>query len=131
MRATFSLLLTLSLSFCLRGTAAETQITIAGSTTVHPVIDLAQKAFSAAHSEVTFALGQGGSSAGIDKAGKGEVLIGMTSREMKAEEKTQFPELVSTVIGTDGLALIVNSENTVSDLTKAQVLDIFGGKITN
>ncbi len=131
MRVHYSLLLTLSLSFCMRGTAAETQITIAGSTTVHPVIDLAQKAFSAAHPEVTFALGQGGSSAGIEKAGKGDVFIGMTSREIKAEEKTQFPDLISTVIGTDGLALIVNSENTVSGLTKAQVADIYGGKITD
>lgn len=126
-----SLLIAVLLSLSMVVSAVDTQITIAGSTTVFPAVDAAQRAYAAAHPGVSFVVGQGGSGTGIEKAGKGDVNIGMASRDLKAEEKTLYPELVGTVIGTDGLALIVNAENPVAGLTKAQVVDLYCGKITD
>ncbi len=120
------LLLPLSL-----GHAADVHVTVAGSTTVFPVVEAAQKAYAATHPGVTFVVGQGDSGAGIEKAGKGEVLIGMSSRALKPAESQQYPDLVAVPIGTDGLAVVVNAANKVADLTSAQIANIFCGKITD
>jgi len=70
-----------------------------------------------------------GSSAGIKAATDGTADIGMSSRELKDEEKATG--LVETVIAYDGIAVIVHPSNGVADLTKAQIKDIFEGKIAN
>jgi phosphate transport system substrate-binding protein len=111
--------------------AGEEQIAIAGSTTVFPIIDAAQRVYAAAHPGVTFAVGQGGSGAGIEKAAKGDIALGMASREPNEAERKAYPELTATRIGLDGLALVVHAGNPVAGLTSAQVADIFCGKVTD
>lgn len=69
-----------------------------------------------------------GSSAGIKATIDKTADIGMSSRELKEEEKASLEEVT---IALDGIAVVVNSENPVQDLTKDQVKDIFEGKITN
>ena len=52
----------------------------------------------------------------------------MASRELKDEEKEQ---LTPEVIATDGIAVVVNNESKVEDLTVEQLRQIFSGEITN
>ncbi len=104
-------------------TAAE--LTIAGSSTVYPVVNEAAKIYAAAKITV----GQGGSSDGIKKVANGTINIAMSSRALKEAEVAQG--LVATDIGTDGIALICNKGNAVVGLTTDQVRGAFTGTITN
>jgi phosphate transport system substrate-binding protein len=107
------------------------QLNIAGSTTVKPIVDKAAEAYQKLHPETQFAVGAGGSGQGIKLAGSGEVQIGMSSRDLKSEEKTQYPNLNSVKIGLDGIAIVVNAANPVKQITAQQVVDVYTGKITN
>ncbi len=110
---------------------AEGKISIAGSTTVHPIIGAAVKEFQKTHPEIDFEVSGGGSGYGVKAAGTGEVQIGMASRELEDQEKTEWKDLIPVKIGLDGIALVVHSSNPVTALTKQQVQDIYTGKITN
>lgn len=72
---------------------------------------------------------QSDSSTGITSAIDGSVDIGMASRELKDEESGKGVK--ATVIATDGIAVVVNKKNKVSDLTTEQVKEIFTGKTTS
>jgi phosphate transport system substrate-binding protein len=111
--------------------AAAEPIVVSGSATVFPVVINASKTFRAARPDVKIKIRAAGSSSGIKAAGSGIAAIGMSSRDLKSDEKAQYPDLVTTVIGRDGLALIVNAKNPVTALTKEQVRDIYVGKIVN
>ena len=105
------------------------QITISGSTSVGPVVEILGEDFSAKNEGISVEVQQIGSSAGIKNAIDGTSQIGMASRDLKDEEKAAgFKE---TQIAIDGIAVITNKNNTVKDLTLAQVRDIYTGKITN
>ncbi|CCO07035.1 phosphate ABC transporter substrate-binding protein [Desulforamulus hydrothermalis] len=104
-------------------------ITIAGSTSVQPVSEELAKAFMAKNPGVTVNVQGGGSSAGVKAANEGAAQIGASSRELKEEEKGLG--LTETKIALDGIAVVVNSKNQVSELTMEQVKGIFSGKITN
>lgn len=110
--------------------AAE-KITTAGSSTIRPIVDKASKAFKAIHPDVSFIIGGGGSSHGVKAVGTNEVNIGQASRFIKDKEMNEFPDLVPFKIGLDGIAVIVNKNNPLSAITKAQIQDVFTGKITN
>ena len=69
-----------------------------------------------------------GSSAGIKGAVDGTFHIGMASRELKEEEKSQ---LVHLAIALDGIAVIVNNENELSTMTVEQVKQVYTGEITS
>ena len=71
---------------------------------------------------------QSDSSTGVSSAIDGTCDIGMASRELKDSETSQG--VVSTVIAVDGIAVIVNSENTVTNLTLDQVGQIYKGELT-
>lgn len=103
-------------------------ITESGSTTVQPVAEQLGEAFTAKYPKVKVIVQGGGSSVGIKAAADGTVDIGAASRDLKESEK---PGLVETVIARDGIAIVANSAQTVNNLTKQQVIDIFSGKITN
>ncbi|MBS3822062.1 MAG: solute-binding protein [Planctomycetes bacterium] len=107
------------------------QITVAGSSTVKPVVDKAAAQYKESHSETSFAIGGGGSSKGVKLAGEGKVMLGMASRDMKAKEKEAYPDVVPTKVGLDGIAIVTNKKNPVQTITKQQVADIYVGKITN
>ncbi len=110
---------------------ARESLRISGSTTVLPVAQAAADAYMNSHGNVDIMITGGGSSVGIQAAGEGTADIGMSSRDLKAEEKTRYPDLVSTVIGNDGIAVIVHPQNTVGPLTLAQIKGIYQGNFTN
>ena len=102
-------------------------VTESGSTTVQPLAELFAEEFMAKNPNVKVVIQGGGSGVGIKAANDGTVDIGAASRELTAAD----PALVKHILARDGIAIIVNPQNTVTNLTKAQVKDIFSGKITN
>lgn len=110
---------------------SETEITVAGSTTIQPIMNSWKEQYERETVGVTITVTSGGSGAGISQVGQGMVDIGMSSRDLKAEEHESFPDLVTHVIGKDGVAVIVGSGAGVSDLTMDQIRQIFAGEITN
>ena len=107
----------------------EGTITLAGSTSVSPVMEVLADEYKALNSGVTIEIQQTGSGAGIQSTIEGVCDIGMASRELEEEEAAEG--LTSQAIALDGIAVIVNSENSVEDLTTEQIRQIFTGEITN
>lgn len=104
-------------------------ITESGSTTVQPLAEQLRDAFQIKYPKVTVTIQGGGTAVGIKAAQDGTVDIGAASRALTDAEKAT---LVDTVIARDGIAIIVNpTQKNITNLTKAQVKDIFSGKITN
>lgn len=105
------------------------KVTVSGSTSVGPVVEVLGEDFSAKNEGISVEVQQIGSSAGIKNAIEGTSQIGMASRDLKEEEKASG--LKETQIAIDGIAVITNKNNEVKDLTLEQVKDIYTGKITN
>lgn len=103
-------------------------ITVAGSTTVLPIAEIAAEKFEEQTGNQVLVSGLG-SSAGIEAVINGTADIASSSRDLTDEEASH--ELVSTVIAHDGIAVIVNDSNPVKDVTLDQLRDIYAGKITN
>lgn len=106
-------------------------IKVTGSTTVLPIAQLAADAYMETHSNADIQVTGGGSSVGVQAAGEKTADIGMSSRDIKSDELTKYPNLVITTIGKDGLALIVNPANSITSLTPAQIKGIYAGNYTN
>lgn len=104
------------------------KITISGSSSVTPVMEKLKEAYCALNKNVTIELQQSDSSTGMTDAMNGVSDIGMASRELKEEEAAV---LTSTVIAKDGIAVIVNNNNTFEELSSEQVKAIFKGEITD
>ncbi|MGI5824875.1 MAG: substrate-binding domain-containing protein [Bacillota bacterium] len=102
------------------------KVTLAGSTSVSPVMDVLADEYKKLNPDVTIEIQQSGSSAGISSAIEGACDIGMSSRDLKDSEAA---ELVAAQIALDGIAVIVNNENTIEDLTSDQINGIFTGAI--
>jgi len=103
-------------------------ITLTGSTSVAPVAEVLAEEFMSLHRNVQIHVHSSGSSAGIKAAQDNSADIGMSSRELKPEEKT----VQEVVIAKDGIVMIVNSANTsVSNLNVEQVKKIYSGEINN
>ena len=100
-----------------------------GSTSMEKVIGALGEMFMEQNDRVTFTYNPTGSSTGIKAVAEGRCDIGLSSRALKAEEEEQG--LVGTVLAYDGIAVIVNPENTVEDLTIQQIAAIYTGEITN
>ncbi len=114
-------------SYTASGVSGE--ITMEGSTSVAPVMEKLQEAYKALNPDVTFNMQQNGSGAGIETATAGTVDIGMSSRDLKDEEKVDG--LTCTKIALDGIAVIVNNENPTTNLTTEQIGKIFKGEVTD
>lgn len=104
-------------------------ITIAGSTSVAPVMDVIADKYRELNPGVSIEIQQSGSSAGITSAIEGVCDIGMASRELKDSEKSAG--LTPTVIAMDGIAVVVNKENTVDNLSAENIKGIYVGEITD
>ena len=100
-----------------------------GSTSMEKVIGGLGEMFMELNDNVTFTYNPTGSGSGIKAVQEGRCDIGLSSRALKAEEAEQG--LVGTVLAYDGIAVIVNPENTVEDLTVEQIAAIYTGEITN
>lgn len=103
------------------------KITIAGSTSVQPVAEKLAAAYMAEHPNIKINVQGGGSGVGITSVQQGTVNIGTSSENVPANASN----LNQTVIGKDGIAVIVNTANSVNGLTTAQLNGIFSGNITN
>lgn len=102
-------------------------IKVAGSTSVTPLMEKLQEAYTALNPGVTFEMQSNGSSQGIKAAMDGSYDIGMSSRELKDEEAS---ELNRHVLAIDGIAVIINNENPVNDLSSENITDIYTGEKT-
>ena len=114
---------------------AQTQIDIDGSTTVGPIIDAFVGAFEKSNPEIKFSVKKTGSGDGAAALIDGRCDIATMSRFMKKDEYTKAVAAgkmpVPFTICMDGVCLIVHPSNPVRQLTKAQVKDIYTGKVTN
>ncbi len=100
-----------------------------GSTSMEKVIGSLKETFEADNKGITVTYNPTGSSSGITAVEEGRCDIGLSSRDLKDEEKAKG--LTGTVLAYDGIAIIVHPENTVSDLTLEQIAGIYTGEITN
>ena len=103
------------------------KISVVGSTSVTPVMEVLVEGYTALNPDVTIDVTSNGSSAGMTAAMDGSADIGMASRELKDEE---LEVLTAEPIAIDGIAVIVNTENSIEDLTMEQVKQIFTGEVT-
>ncbi|MFZ5482580.1 MAG: phosphate ABC transporter substrate-binding protein [Myxococcota bacterium] len=103
--------------------AKQETLTIAGSSTLQPVAELAAEAFEVAHPGVRVEVQGGGSGVGVSATRSGLAQIGMVSRSLKPDEA----DLTATPVALDGIALIVHRDNPVAGLTKDQVFDVWSG----
>lgn len=100
-----------------------------GSTSMEKVIGSLKETFEAENKEITVTYNPTGSGTGITAVAEGRCDIGLSSRDLKDEEKEKG--LVGTVIAYDGIAIIVNPENTIDDLTIEEIAKIYTGEIKN
>jgi len=112
-----------------KSNSSTSSITVSGSTSVGPLMEKEAEKFQEANSNMKVEINQLGSSAGIKDAINGTVQIGMSSRDLKDQEKAE--SLTEVEIAYDGIAIIVNKANNVKSLTMSQVKDIYTGKIKN
>ena len=120
---------TMALTGCGSSNSKGPKVSIVGSTTVsEPMEQLAEK-YKETVPDANIEVQGNGSSAGIKAVADGTADMGMSSRELSEEEKRLG--LTETVIAHDAIAVVVNTTNEVTNLTKEQIKDIYEGKITN
>lgn len=107
---------------------SEGQIAVGGSSSVSPVMEKLIEAYQAVNPKAKIELQTSDSTSGMTGAIDGTFAIGMASRELKDEEKA---ELTGTSIALDGIAVVVNPNNTVEDLTMDQIKSIYIGETTD
>lgn len=99
-----------------------------GSTSMEKVIGYLSESFMSENSDIKITYNPTGSGAGIQAVSEGRCDIGLSSRDLKPEEAQN---LNGTIVAIDGIAMIVNPKNSVSDLTIAQIGAIYKGEIAN
>ena len=119
----------LSLTACGGNNGLSGKVATDGSTSMEKVIGALKETFEGENSGVEVTYNPTGSGSGIKAVQEGRCDIGLSSRALKAEEEEQG--LVATTLAYDGIAVIVNPENTVEDLTVEQIAAIYKGEITN
>lgn len=113
------------------GTGNNTQsntVSTDGSTSMEKVIGYLSESYMEENDEVKITYNPTGSGSGIKAVSEGRCDIGLSSRDLTEEEKK---ELVGTVVAIDGIAVIVNPENSVDDLSLEQISALYKGEITN
>lgn len=104
------------------------KITIMGSSSVTPVMEKLKEAYVALNPDVTIEVQQSDSTTGMTSAIEGACDIGMASRDLKDSELSEG--LNAQAIALDGIAVVVNNDSNVTDLTSDQVKQIYTGDIT-
>ena len=112
-----------------KSSGASGKVVVGGSSSVTPVMEKLIEAYKKVNANVTIELQQSDSTTGMTQAGEGTVDIGMASRELKDSEKSKG--LKGTKIAIDGIAVIVNKDNSLDSITSEQVKSIFTGKVTD
>ena len=111
-----------------QASGAKGSLTVAGSTSVTPLMEKMVEKYKELNPDANIEIQSTGSSAGIEAVIDGAADIAMASRELKDEEKDK---LAVEIIATDGIAVIVNKDSKLEDLTIDQLKQIFKGEITN
>ncbi|MDR9826668.1 phosphate ABC transporter substrate-binding protein [Vibrio sp. FNV 38] len=109
--------------------AAANEINVSGSTSVARIMDVLAEQYNQTHPESYIAVQGIGSTAGLTLVHKGVIDVAMTSRYLT--EREQAKGYTTAQLASDGLTVVVNPANTVSDLTREQLYNIYKGKITN
>lgn len=109
-------------------TQAEGKIVVAGSSSVSPVMEKLKEAYASVNPNATIEIQTSDSTTGVESTISGICDIGMASRELKDSETEQGVE--ATVIAKDGIAVIVNNANPLTDITKDQIKSIYVGELT-
>ncbi len=104
-------------------------VSMAGSTSMEKLANAVAESFMAKYPNVTVSAEFTGSSAGIESLLAGSVDIGNSSRALKEEEKSSGA--VENIVAIDGIAVVTDPANTVTNLTKDQLIGIYTGTITN
>ena len=110
-------------------TAAGGTVATDGSTSMEKVIGALGESFMEANKGTTFTYNPTGSGSGIQAVSEGRCDIGLSSRALKGDEKAAG--LKETIVALDGIAIIVNPQNPVKDLSLEQIAKIYTGEITN
>ena len=103
-------------------------VTISGSSSVYPVMEVLVEAYMVLNPDVKVTLMQSDSTTGINDAISGKSDIGLSSRNLKASELDKGLEY--NVMAMDGIAVIVNNENAVKGLSSETIRDIYKGLVT-
>lgn len=109
--------------------AVSGNVSTDGSTSMEKVIGALGESFMQNNSGVNFTYNPTGSGSGITAVAEGRCDIGLSSRALKDEEKAKGLE--ETTLALDGIAIIVNPQNKVSDLSTEEIEKIYTGEITN
>jgi phosphate transport system substrate-binding protein len=136
MRKLIALLLVSLMLGTIATTMAVTEVPVSGSTTVGPLGVLIAEAFNKAQTDYHVSVAQTGTGAGVTAIATGTSDVAMASREVTSDEKTKYPEkkFMENLIGYDGIVMVVSKpiyDAGVKSITKAQVKDIYSGKIKN
>jgi len=115
------------LSACGLGGGNSAAFVIAGSTSVQPYVEVLVEEYAILYPEKLIDVQGGGSSAGIQAVESHTAQIGMSSRNLRDTEEYLWNERIAK----DGLAIIINPENPVSDLTLEQIRGIYEARYTN
>jgi len=105
------------------------KVVVAGSSSVTPVMEKLSESYQDINTGVSVEIQQSDSTTGVTSARDGLCDLGMASRDLKDDETSYG--LTTTVIATDGIAVIVNNDNAVNELTSDQVKSIFTGETTD
>lgn len=109
-------------------TSQQSTVSTDGSTSMEKVIGYLSESYMEDNKNVKVTYNPTGSGAGIQAASEGRCDIGLSSRDLKDDEKQT---LTQTVVAIDGIAIIVNPQNKIEDLTVEQIGKIYTGEITN
>jgi phosphate transport system substrate-binding protein len=120
--------LLISCLFVLGCGKGKTAITLAGSTAFQPFAEKLAEQYTDTHSNVIVTVQGGGSAVGIQSAISGAAQIGMADLVVLPEDAKV---LTATVVARDGIAMVVNPQNSITGLSTAQVRGIFNGAIRN
>lgn len=110
------------------GSGATEKVVVGGSSSVSPVMEKLKEAYVAVNPSADIEIQTSDSTTGMNDTAAGTCDIGMASRELKDTELAAG--LTNTVIANDGIAVIVNKENPITNLTKDQVMNIYTGNVT-
>ena len=120
----------LALGVCISfSVQAKETVTVVGSTSVSHIMDVLADTYSSTHKNTTIEVQGIGSTAGINAVKQGAAEIGMSSRVISRAELDGNYKAIT--IAHDGIALVVNKANPVTNLTREQLIGIYQGKITN
>ena len=111
------------------GTSPEGSVVVAGSSSVSPVMEKLKEGYEAVNPNASIEIQTSDSTTGVESTISGICDIGMASRELKDSETSEG--ITGTQIAIDGIAVIVNNENSMTDITSDQVKQIYTGEVTN